>query len=277
MSAPPRSVAQTFAERRPAPALAAHVTCVWVQRVAVASAPYLHRTVPNGSAELRCALGAPPRVAGPQTGPTEEVLPAGTTVVGVRLRPGAAEAVFGVPAAELVDQDLEVGALWGAHAAELGETLTAAGSPESAARRLHDAVAGRLADGPALDPVAAEVVARLLPRLGAGLRVGSLASSLFISERQLRRRCDAAIGLAPKALHRMVRFQRFLALAGTLPRPSEQLARLAAEAGYADQSHLTRESLRLAGRSPRTVLRQAETDCGCRHDHAASYGPLLQG
>ena len=39
----------------------------------------------------------------------------------------------------------------------------------------------------------------------------ALRSSLFVSERQFRRRCEAATGLAPKALQRMLRFQGFLA------------------------------------------------------------------
>jgi hypothetical protein len=41
--------------------------------------------------------------------------------------------------------------------------------------------------------------------------------------------------LSPKVLQRMLRFQRFLALADKLERPSAHLAHLAAEAGYADQ------------------------------------------
>jgi AraC-like DNA-binding protein len=53
------------------------------------------------------------------------------------------------------------------------------------------------------------------------------------------------------------------------------VARLAADAGYADQSHLTRESAKLAGLSPRTLLRNIERYCGPSHDHAASYAPLL--
>lgn len=247
---------------------------MWIQQVSPSSAPYTHRTVPNGSAELLCELGSSPRVLGPQTGPTEEVLAAGTTIVGIRLRPGAAPSVLGVPASELVDRDLGGEELWGAGAVALAEALFAAGSPREAARTLQQTVVDRLADAPEADPLATEVVRRLLPRGGAS--VGSLASSLFISERQLRRRCDAAIGLAPKTLQRMVRFQRFLALAGTHTRPSEQLARLAVDAGYADQSHLTREAVRLAGRSPRTVLLQAEQECACGHDHAASYEPLLR-
>jgi AraC-like DNA-binding protein len=269
-----RPVIQSVRERRPASALARHVTCVWVQEVSRDSAPFVHRRAPNGSAEVVCVLGSLPRVLGPQTGPLVQPLAPGTTVVGVRLRPGAAPPVLHLPASETTDLDLGADELWGSRAAALGEALASAGSPQRAQALLEQAVADRLADGPNLDPVATEAVRRLVPARPTGL--DALASALYISERQLRRRCEAAVGLAPKALHRILRFQRFIALAWTLEQPSAQLARLAADAGYADQAHLTREAQRLEGRSPRTLLQESEQRCGCGHDHAASYGPLLR-
>jgi AraC-like DNA-binding protein len=265
---------QSYRERLPASVLAGHLTCVWVQRVEKDSAPYSHRTVPNGSAELVVPVGELPRVVGPQTSATEEVLDGGTTVVGVRFRPGAAPAVLGVPATEVVDLDLSADELWGRAAVALGEAVAAAPTLAAAAAVLERTVYERLAHAPGLDPVVGEAVRRLLP--GGGGEVASIASSLFISERQLRRRCEAAIGVSPKTLARMLRFQRFLALAGQTEHPAEQLARLAAEAGYADQSHLTREAARLDGRSPKALLLDSEHNCGCNHDHAASYTQFLR-
>jgi AraC-like DNA-binding protein len=100
----------------------------------------------------------------------------------------------------------------------------------------------------------------------------SLTSSLYVSERQLRRRCVAAVGVPPKALQRVFRFQRFLALTGTHHADTTpDLGRLAHELGYADQSHLSRESLRLAGRPPGRLLHERARDCRCTHDHKASY------
>jgi hypothetical protein len=59
--------------------------------------------------------------------------------------------------------------------------------------------------------------------------VGTLPRALHISERQLRRRTAAGIGLAPKVLHRVLRFQGFLALADA--EPHARLAALAADTG----------------------------------------------
>ncbi len=264
---------QTHQDRRPAAELGRHLACVSVQQVFPGSEPYTHRPVPNGSAELLCAIGAMPHVVGPQSGPLEHTLAPGTTVVGVRLRPGAAPSVLGVPASEIVDLSVGADELWGRSAVALGEAVAAAASPWEAAAQLEAIVAARLADAAEPDPIAMEAVRLLLP--GRTRDVTSLPSKLYISESQLRRRLKEATGFAPKVLHRMLRFQGFLALAQRHERPSRELARLAADAGYADQSHLTRESARLADLSPRTLLRNSERYCGPTHDHAASYGPLL--
>lgn len=267
------TITQTYRERRPVAELGRHVACVSVQQVFPGAEPYTHRPVPNGSAEILCAVGAVPQVFGPQSGPLEHTLAPGTTVVGVRFTPGAAPSVLGVPASELVDLSVGMDELWGRSAVALGEAVAAAASPWEAAAKLEAAVAARLADAAEPDPVVMEAVRLLLP--GRTQDVTSLSSELYISESQLRRRLREATGFAPKLLHRMLRFQGFLALAQGYEHPSRELARLAADAGYADQSHLTREAARLAGLSPQTLLRNSERYCGPTHDHTASYAPLL--
>lgn len=267
-----RGGGESYRERRAAPSLRGWLSCVWVQQVSSGSAPYEHRSVPNGGVELLCRVGSVPRVAGPQTRATVELLAPGAIVVGVRFRPGAAPPALGVPASELLDLEVGADALWGRPATALGERLAASASPEEAATMLEQEVLSRLAGATAPDPLVGEVVRRLHPwRKGD---VASLTSSLHVSERQLRRRCHDTVGLAPKTLQRMLRFQGFLALA---QEADADLARLAADAGYADQAHLTRESRRLSGRSPAVLLRESEEHCRRTHDHAASYAPLRAG
>lgn len=272
-----RHEGQSYRERRPAPPLAGLVSAVWVQRVPAGAAPYVHRSIPNGSVELVCELGSVPRVIGPRTGPVVETLAPGAVAVGARFHPGAAVGLLGVPAGELVDVVAPADALWGAAGVRLGEVL-APRSPEAASAALEAELVARLPDLAEPDPLVAEVVRRLRPWQAGD--VGSLPGALHFSERQLRRRCRQAVGLAPKVLHRTLRFQGFLALAQAEialgRRPHEDgLAALAAEVGYADQSHLARECGRLTGQSPRDFLRQTEQQCGEGHDHAASYEPLL--
>ncbi len=252
-------VDQSYQERAPVPALAGLVSATWVQTSG--AEPYRHRGIPNGSVELRCRIGSTPQIVGPLTRPATETLPAGTTVVGVRFHPGAAAAVLGLPTAELADLAVDVDDVWGRQRLDSTDLM----------QRF---LLGRMTRP---DPLIAEAVRRLRP--GASSDVTTLRESLAISERQFRRRCQDTIGLAPKALHRMLRFQGFLAqtqFALAQGQPLAGLARLATDTGYADQAHLTRECLRLTGVTPRAFLSETAEQCGCGHDHAASYTPLLR-
>jgi AraC-like DNA-binding protein len=265
---------QSYRERRPASAVASQVASVFVQFVALDGEAHSHRTIPHGAVELLCPIGGLPRIVGPQTVPRVETLAPGTTVVGMRFRLGAAPSMLGVPASELVDLTVPADELWGGAAAVLGERIAGAGSPEEASAVLEGGVRSRGAQAP--DPVVAEVAERLLP--GRTGDVAALPGALFISERQLRRRVDNAIGLAPKVVQRILRFQGFLALAHGREGDPSELAMLAAEAGYADQSHLSRECVRLAGLSPAALMRESAEHCrAAGHDHAVSYAPLLNG
>jgi AraC-like DNA-binding protein len=271
---------QTYVERPPIPALAGVVSSVWLQQVAPGASPYVQRNIPSGGVELVCRMGREPRVVGPLTGALVEVLEPGTTVVGLRFAPGAAARVLGLPASELVDLAVDARDVWGAASGRftLADLADPDASPERLLADVQLLVAARLAAAAGQDPLVAEAV-RLL-RWSTD-DVASLTSSLHISERQLRRRFQTSTGLAPKPLHRVLRFQRFLSLAqhaiasGAAP-AEDGIARLAAEAGYADQPHLTRECLRLTGASPGAFLGEAHEHCGCGHDHSASFVPVLR-
>jgi transcriptional regulator GlxA family with amidase domain len=98
---------------------------------------------------------------------------------------------------------------------------------------------------------------------------------MFMSERQLRRRFKAAVGLSPKTLQRVLRFQHFLALVHTGGWSRLGLARTAIALGYADQAHLTRECVYLSGLPPAELIRQTDIHCRGRHDHSPSFRALL--
>jgi AraC-like DNA-binding protein len=263
-----QSAAHAMHERLPIPALRDYVSCVWIKDVG-RQAPHLHRTIPNGCAELVCVVGSIPKLVGPQTRPTDEPLAPGTVAVGVRFRPGAAPPLLAAPASELLDREIPADELWGAAAIRFAEDVAAAPSPDDALALVESVLVELSRRAAELDPLALELVRRLLVSPDDGVR--SLASSLYISERQLRRRCEFVTGVGPKALQRMFRFQRFLALAHAEEAPARNLARLARDAGYADQSHLSRETARLADRTPRAVLHE----CRCAHDHTTSHRLFL--
>ena len=269
---------QTYVERAPVPALADWVRTVWVQRIG--ARPYLQRNLPTGGVELHCPIGGLPRLLGPLTAAAVQLVPAHTSVVGVRFWPGAAAALFGLPARELVDVTVQTHELWGSAAERLGELLADAPGPEAALGLLQRYLLRRQARSEDPDPLVIEAVRRLMP--WEPVDVSTLTMRLAISASQLRRRFLATVGVGPKSLQRTLRFQGYLALvqaASTPGRPvaGVRLADLAGEAGYADQPHLSRECLRLTGLTPRELLSGGIERCRCEHDHAASYLPFLAG
>jgi hypothetical protein len=87
------------------------------------------------------------------------------------------------------------------------------------------------------------------------------------------RRCLIAFGCGAKALQRVLRFQRYLALSHFQPETS--LASLAIEAGYADQAHLTHDAVNLAGVPPAKLHAKTRSSCGPNHDHSVSFNTVL--
>ncbi len=259
-------------ERPPTPVLAGIASSVWVQQVG--DEPLAQRHVPHGGAEVRCVLGQAPRLLGPLTTSTYQQIPAGGTVVGIRLRPGVLGALVPLPADELVDQDVPGADIWRGQA-RLRDLLGGAATPQDALGRLQAFVA-RSTGG--RDPLVDEAVANLMPWRGG---TATLPTLLSISERHLRRRCRAAVGVGPKELQRILRFQGFIArvqaLVAAPDEPDVDLAQWAVDAGYHDQAHLSRESRRLAAATPREMLAQYGSACTCGHDHAASWRPMLRG
>jgi AraC-like DNA-binding protein len=242
-----------YREYAPPRALAHALSCVWVSVTPPAGAPPT-RVLPDACTDLVWRGGTGVSLAGPDTGPVLAASSPGSVIAGVRFRPGAGGAALGLPLSALLDQqldpdDLRIG-LPGGRGASLVTQVHGGLAPEEAVRRLVR-LAGEMVTGAPPDLLVA-AAALQLGRPGA--RVGLVARQLGISERQLHRRCVAAVGYGPVLLRRVLRFRRVVSridAGGAL----DDLAGLAAEAGYADQAHLTRESRDLAGLPPAALAR----------------------
>jgi AraC-like DNA-binding protein len=157
-----------------------------------------------------------------------------------------ARTVFGIPATEFLDVQVPLEEVLGSEAAGLAERLDGARDSEGEFTILEGLVASALTEA-SPDPL----VLAATRRLGfPGTRVDRLADALGISERQLRRRFHQSVGYGPKTLDRVLRFRRLVAQAQAVSEGDQDLARLAAELGYADQAHMTRDSVRLTGMPP---------------------------
>ena len=230
----------------PAPgALSSHACCVWSH--VAGPGGHVERVLPDGCADVVWIEGGGIVVAGPATREVMVEIPAGAAALGVRFGPGAAGAALGLAARELRDSTVALENVWGPPAVELAERLS--GTPRADRLAVLAAAVARRVDA-ARAPDA--LVARASALLGAGMAVTAASREVALTDRHLRRRFHDAVGYGPKTLQRVLRLRRFLALAES--GPSTDLARVAAEAGYSDQSHLTRECADLAGLPPAALL-----------------------
>lgn len=173
------------------------------------------------------------------------------TGIHLELDPLGTEALLGTPAADLSGYVVDLADLGQPRLATLADRLAEADGWSRRFAILDDvlgsAVGGR--GGPA-----PEVGFAWRRMLGAGgrVRVDSLAREVGWSRRHLGERFRREVGLSPKQAARVLRFERAIDTLRT--KPSLELAQLAVECGYHDQSHLTNEWRALAGCSPRTWI-----------------------
>jgi AraC-like DNA-binding protein len=245
-----------YREYPPPPHLAGRVDAFWSERAGARPDDPGARVLPDGCIDLVWFPGRAPVVAGPATLPVMTRAEPGQLIVGVRFRTGLAASVLGVPATELRDATVPLADLWGRWPdrrlgpVEKGETSA---SERERLAALHALILDRLATARPDDSIVLEAI-RWLVRRPTGQLDGSLYSQIGLGERQLRRRFEAAVGYGPKTFQRIVRFRHWLNLARGADGDGLRLADLAAEAGYADQPHLTREVSRLAGVPPSMLL-----------------------
>lgn len=169
--------------------------------------------------------------------------------VQLALTPLGARALLGMPAAELTNWDGEATEVLGAFAAELRERVRDRQTWAGRFAVIDELLAARAARA-AREHVRPEVghVWRRLRATHGAVPVTALAQESGCSARHLSSLLRAEVGLAPKAVARLFRFdhaRRRIARAGAVP-----LADLAAECGYYDQAHLAREFNEMAGCPP---------------------------
>lgn len=245
----------------PAPALRDVVRCYWFLRGPV-SGGVPEPALPDGSPELILNLADPflavapdgserpqPRcfLVGQITGPFV-VRPSGAVdLVGVRLEACGATWLCDDLRA-LTDDFVDVEPTLPA----LAKSVARAGAGGASARaRVLDAALPRLVrGGRAPDWRVRDAVSEIRSTHGS-VDLGDLASRLGTSPRSLQRLFARDVGITPKRLARIVRFQHVF---GAWREDPTRLSRVAAECGYFDHAHLVRDFRELAGVAPARFL-----------------------
>lgn len=249
----------------------------------VGGSPATERVLPDGTTLLYFTLGTNGQVTGGYEGqrgpavggarifgvnlaPTVIRMTGCVEGIGIRLRPGGAAALLGVPAGELMNQSVSLDRFWGANAAaaleRLAEAPHGAGRAAIAERVLVERLAGYGTRAPGRGNIAppashAGIVAEAIRRIrasGGRIKVRDLAEGLGIGERRLEQLFHYCVGISPKATCRLERFHastRLLRRVATL-----DLSTIAHRCGFADHAHFVHEVRSFSGLTPSALRAQ---------------------
>jgi AraC-like DNA-binding protein len=201
------------------------------------------RTLPEGCADLLFDLVQPRAwLNGPRLSARVFTHLGPAHYVGVQLTPGAAHLLSTTPARDLVERAQPLNRIFTFDLQSLSTELKSTPPNE-----VLDAILSEPFKGRSIDTRVSSAMTRILTQQGAE-PIAQTAARVATSERTLTRLFHQWIGIAPKAIARMVRFQYVLERLATGKAP--RWAALAAELGYADQAHLIRDFVAFAGHSP---------------------------
>lgn len=172
--------------------------------------------------------------------------------VGVLLRPGSVRTLLGIPAHAIAGQHVGLADVWGPYASELRDELLAIACPVQRLARLEAVLLERLIAASAVEKGVSmhPAVAQAVRGMAETARVGPWVQDM--SHRHFIHLFRDAVGLVPKAFARVQRVRSALQQA-TLP--GAVLAQVAAQAGYADQSHFHRDVRAVTGVSPSVFVK----------------------
>ncbi len=165
--------------------------------------------------------------------------------VQVNFTPLGARCFFGLPMSEISGSMVPLDDLDDPGLRRLHERIAMLAEPDQRLDLVTAWIMRRLAGSAFEDRIAAAAYGTILAKRG-DVRIGELSRHLEVSRKHLAHRFRDAVGLPPKAVARIARFNAAQALAGH----GRNWSDIAYSCGYADQAHLAREFSDLAGTSP---------------------------
>jgi AraC-like DNA-binding protein len=255
-----------YCEIPPNPRLNAFVECFWtLEGDGPSTDATPERILPDGCVELilnfgerfsqhtdgRRALQPRHFLVGQMSGPIL-ISPNGSVqLLGIRFHPGGTSPFLRVPMNELTDRIAELGSLSSELECELLRAAEQASSLLEKMSAVEAVLLARLLRG-SYDSAAIRLAARIVRSAGL-ISIDQLANDAGISSRQLERRFMRDIGVGPKLLSRILRFQQVFR---AVERVDPEWASIAVECGYYDQAHLIRDFNQFAGQTPAVLFSQ---------------------
>jgi AraC-like DNA-binding protein len=184
----------------------------------------------------------------------------------VNFTPIGAHLVLGVPMDELAHRTVELGDVLGATARQLIARLHDAPSWDACFAILDAFFVRRLATA-RMPPADVAWAWQQLTRSAGRVRIGALATELGRSQRHLIARFREYVGLPPKTVARILRFDHAVRMLVGAKLDDVRWTEVAYACGYYDQAHFNREFRELSGSTPSAFLGRRMPDGGGFLDH----------
>lgn len=143
---------------------------------------------------------------------------------------------------------LTVGQVWGAEGTALENAIQASTTYEQRIALLEDFLL-RKRDALKVDNMPVEYCVDAMLASTGDVSIDKLAEELNISKRQLERRFTAAVGITPKLLARIIRFQNILQLIEN--KEFKSFTIVAYDGGFYDQAHFIKDFKDFTGLNPK--------------------------
>jgi AraC-like DNA-binding protein len=229
----------------------------------------LERVLPDGAIEILIDLEGPPKklysseagrdfrefrntwISGQHSGFIVIGTEHNSSMMGIRFRPGGAHPFLSFPVSELNDDVVDMESVWGTAIRGIYEQVWSAPTAEKKFQILEHILSKMSRGTLFLDPACAFALGELR-RAPEDLSMGELAQRVGLSQRQLLRRFEKCVGLGPKMLARIFRFQNVVQRLQS--RRGVHWAQIANEVGYYDQPHFIRDFQQFTGLNPSRYL-----------------------
>ncbi|HEX2315061.1 MAG TPA: helix-turn-helix domain-containing protein [Thermomonospora sp.] len=233
--------------------------------------PHRQRVLTHPAVNMSFTTGGRARVVGVVRDVFTETVSGAGRVVGVRFLPGGFRPFLDGPVAALTDRYVPVEEIFGPRARAVADAIIAEPDADAAVALLEGFLLERAPATP--DPAVAEIAA-VVARIAADPslnRVDALAAELGVGTRSLQRRFAEYVGVGPKWVIRRYRMHEAAERAASVD--GVDWAAVAAELGYADQSHFVRDFTATVGTPParyaRTCAADADADADEDEDEVA--------
>ena len=274
-----------YREFKPSPPLSKYVECFWSLQGKQGTGEASEQILPDGCLEIIFHCGDPierfdckgraveqPKsfVSGQITEyitlkPTGEI-----AVFGIRFRPGGAYRFLDLPLNKLNGRVIDLDSLWGQDGNELESRIMEARSGHERIQHSTMTLNSQLKKDIESDAIVEAAINRILFTEGR-ISVDELMRTFGVCSRQLERRFNQRVGLPPKLVSRIVRFQRVFRVLDS--NGSQSLTAVALDSGYYDQAHFIKDFRAFTGQNPTTYFanRHRMSDFFTSHDRMSNF------